>query len=179
MMQTQHTTTTRVDALMAARRRPRVAAVKSEVRGDNVVEQALAKFEGSPSSLASQLSKVSGEEVTRQRVHGWRLRGVFPRNIMTHVHLLTGIPLEDLIRAKPKEQDEGNIVHKAMRLLLGVDGTAAEFAAELTKAGGRKITRQMVNNWRVAEQFPVEVVPYIHMLTHIPIKDLVPKRRKG
>lgn len=162
---------------MAKKRRVRVAAVRPATgreRTPNVVEEAIAKFEGSPSSLASQLSKFVGREVTRQRVHGWRLRGVFPRDMMVAVHHLTGIPLERLIEAKPREHDQGNVVNRAIRLKFGAeDGTAAQLAAELSKMSGRKITRQMVNNWRASEQFPVDMAPFVHMLTGIPIKDLV------
>lgn len=145
-------------------------------REDNVVEQAIEKVGGSPSSLASQLSKVSGQDVTRQRVHGWRLRGVFPREMMVHVHVLTSIPLQRIIEAQPRTHDRGNVVAKAIRLL-GEDGTPAKLAAELSRISGRKITRQMVNGWQVVEQFPVDIAAYVHMLVRIPIKELVSGRR--
>lgn len=164
-------------------RKVRVAAVRPARGGGrseetNVVEEAIAKFEGSPSSLASQLSKALGFDVTRQRVHGWRLRGVFPRDVMMAVHIITGISLQKLIDAKPRVRDEGNVVNRAIRLKFGVDGTATQLAGELAKMAGRKVTRQMVNNWRASEQFPVDMAPYVHMLTGIPIKDLVPGRGK-
>jgi hypothetical protein len=146
-------------------------------RESNVVEKAIAKFEGSPSSLASQLSKASGEEVTRQRVNGWRLRGVFPRDMMIHVELVTGIPLKELIEAKPKDRDEGNIVNRAIRLL-GEDATPSKLAEELSKIADRRITRQMVNGWQAVEQFPVDMAPFVHLLTHIPIKELVQTGRR-
>lgn len=143
----------------------------------NVVEQAIEKVGGSPAFLARQLSKVSGAEVTRQRVHGWRLRGVFPRDMMVHVHTLTSIPLQRIIEAKPRERDAGNIVNRAIRLL-GEDATPAKLAEELSKLSGRKVTRQMVNGWQAAEQFPVDMAAYVHMLVRIPIKELVVTGRR-
>lgn len=162
-------------------RNPKVrVAVLRDSPSANVVEQAIEKVGGSPSFLARQLSKVSGTEVTRQRVHGWRLRGVFPREMMVHIHTLTGIPLQRIIEAKTKDRDEGNIVNRAIRLL-GEDATPAQLAAELSKLSDRKITRQMVNGWQAAEQFPVDITPYVHVLVKIPIKELLNtgRRRRG
>jgi hypothetical protein len=152
-------------------------------KGDthNVVERAIAHCEGSPSLLASRLSTLAGFEITRQRVHGWRLRGVFPRDMIVHVEALTNIPIEELASARPKERDLGNVVNRAIRLL-GADATAATLADELTKISGRKITRQMVNGWQASEQFPVDMAPWVHILTRIPVRDLVVpagRRRKG
>ncbi len=163
-----------------AKRKVRVAVVRRRVTSgeSNVVEEAIEKMNGSPTELARRLSEYAGEEITRQRVHGWRLRGVFPRDVMIHVARLTDIPLERLIAAKPRDRDEGNIVNRAIRLKFGADGTASQLAAELATLAGRKITRQMVNGWQAREQFPVEMAPYVHMLTGIPVKDLVPRRGK-
>lgn len=158
-----------------ARRGVRVAVLRETT---NVVEQAIEKVGGSPSFLARQLSKVSGTDVTRQRVHGWRLRGVFPREMMVHVHTLTGIPLHRIIEAKPRDRDQGNIVNRAIRLL-GEGATPSQLAAELTKLSGRKITRQMVNGWQAAEQFPVDITPFVHLLVKIPIKELLAGGRRG
>ncbi len=131
---------------------------------------------GSPSELARQLSKLSGQEITRQRVWGWQMRGTFPREMLVYVSELIGIPIEELIVAKPRDRDKGSVVDKAIRLL-GEGSSAAKFAEELSKASGRRITRQQVNNWQVAEQFPVNVVPFVHILTRIPVRELIAPRR--
>jgi hypothetical protein len=140
-----------------------------------IVDRAIQKAGGSPTSFAKQLSKIAGEEITRQRVHGWRLRGIFPRHIIPHVEALCGIPIMELIQAKPKDRDEGNMVNRAIRFL-GADATPALLAERLTELSGRKITRQMVNGYQVLEQFPLELVPFVHMLTRIPVKELVEGR---
>lgn len=156
--------------------------IMRKAKGDksNVVERAIAHVGGSPSELARRLSEYMGEEVTRQRIHGWRLRGIFPRDVMPAVEKLTHLSLEELIRAKPRDRDEGNVVNRAIRYL-GADATASKLAEELSKASGRKITRQMVNGWQMAGQFPVDMAPWVHILTHIPIRDLVisARRRRG
>lgn len=180
MMQSLQDPASRGATVRHARAAPRVAVLREPKEKSNVVEEAIAKVGGSPAELARRLSEYAGEEITRQRVHGWRMRGIFPRDMMMHVVRLTGIQLERLIGAKPRERDQGNIVNRAIRLKFGIDGTASQLAAELSKHAGRKITRQMVNNWRANEQFPVDVTPFVHMLTGIPIKDLVEsgKRRR-
>ena len=148
----------------------------------NVVERAIAHVGGSAAEFARRLSEVSGEEITRQRVHGWRLRGIFPRSMMVNVETLCKIPLEELIQAKPKDRDAGNVVNRAVRFI-AADATPAELAAKLSELSGRKITRQMVNGWQALEQFPLDVIPFVHMLTKIPVRDMVegraPRSRVG
>ncbi len=137
-----------------------------------VVDRAITIAGGSPAEFARRLSEVAGEEITRQRVHGWRVRGIFPRDVMQHVETLTKVPLSELVAARPRDPDAGNIVNRAIRLL-GEDATPSRLAAELTAISGRRVTRQMVNGWQALEQFPVDMAPFVHLLTHIPIKDLV------
>jgi hypothetical protein len=143
---------------------------------DNLVEKAIAHVGGSPAELGRRLSEIAEEEVTRQRVHGWRMRGIFPRHMLPHVETLCKIPLDELIRAKPKDRDAGSAVERAIRLL-GADATPAMLAASLSELSGKRVTRQMVNGWQVLEQFPIEMVPFVHMLTRIPVKELVEGRR--
>jgi hypothetical protein len=149
--------------------------VDAKRTGSNVVEKALQHFKGSAAEFARRLSEVAGEEVSRQRVHGWRLRGIFPRSMMVHIETLCRIPLDELVQAKPKERDAGNVVNRAIRFV-GADATPADLAAKLTELSGRRITRQMVNGWQALEQFPLDVIPFIHMLTRIPVKDMVSGR---
>ena len=147
------------------------------VRKLTVVDKVLARVHGSHAELARRLSEISGQDISRQRVYGWESRGVFPRDMMVHVEALYGISLEELATAPRKEPDDGNIVQRAIRLL-GVDANAATLAAELGKLADRRITRQMVSNWLGAEQFPTDVVPFVHLLVHIPVKELLEGRRR-
>ena len=146
--------------------------VKQRREKDNVVERAIAQLGDSPVELARRLSEYAGEEITRQRVNGWRMRGIFPRTMLIHVERLTNISLNELTTAEPKKRDEGNIVLRAIRLL-GEGSTAGTLAAELSKATGKRITRQMVNGWTLVEQFQVEYAAHVHVLTKIPVKDLI------
>ena len=64
----------------------------------NVVERAIQLAGGRPIDLAERITKKTGEEITRQRINGWRIRGNFPRNLVEDVHaLFPQIPLSDLI----------------------------------------------------------------------------------
>jgi hypothetical protein len=103
-------------------------ATKSESANDNVVEQAIKSVGGSPGELAKKLSQELGEEVSRQRVNGWRGRGVFPREIIVQVSKVCRIPLATLASAKPVERESGNIVMRGIRTL-GPDGSATKLAA--------------------------------------------------
>ena len=141
-------------------------------RAATVVERAIAQAGGYPSEFARRLSQLSGIEINRQRVHGWRLRGVFPRAMLTAVEMLTRIPLNELISARQVHRAKGSAVARAIRLL-GAEANAATLATELTRMSGRKITRQRVNNWQANEQFPLDIVPFVHLLTKIPVKELI------
>lgn len=137
----------------------------------NVVERAIAHVGGRPIDLARRLSEIVGKEIVRQVLHGWRLRGVFPRDMMMPVHQLTGIPLDQLLAAEVRRK-EGSIVEEAIER---DGGTAAAFAEALTKSSGRKCTRQMVANWLVRGQFPRQWVLDVHLLTKIPVPRLMEK----
>lgn len=56
------------------------------------IEQALEKFEGSPSKLAAALD--GGIKVTRQHVEHWRKVGKVPADKAPEVERVTGIPVE-------------------------------------------------------------------------------------
>jgi len=145
-------------------------------RGANVVERAIAWADGSPMELGRRLSLVVGFEVTKQRVHGWRMREKFPPEFIMPVHRLTAIPMEDLLSAKPRPLYDDNIVNKAIALSpAGKDGAqdAARFAAALSKLSGQRVTRQMVNGWQLVGRIPVEFVPWAHMLTRIPVSEMM------
>ena len=150
------------------------------MRKQTVVDRVLAheKVDGSLTTLAKHLSKASGRNVSRQMVYGWKLRGIFPRDMIVHVEDLVGIDIEELLMAKPRDRDAGNIVNRAIRLL-GSDAVASNLAAELSKLAGKRITRQMVNGWQALEQFPVDIVPYVHVLTGIPVRDMIGSSKGG
>lgn len=156
---------------MASKSKPAASAGEPS----NVVERAISAVGGSPSELARRLSEYAGFPIARQRVHGWRMRGIFPRDMMIHVERLCGIPIHELASAPVKDRDEGNVVARAIRYL-GPDANPATLAGELSKSSGRKVTRQMVNNWLATEQFPADMALYVHVLTKIPVAQLIPGR---
>lgn len=61
------------------------------------VERAVA-WAGSSGKLAQALAKSSGREITRQVVDQWRAYGKVARAWVLDVHLLTKVPIEDLMR---------------------------------------------------------------------------------
>lgn len=148
--------------------------------GLNVVERAIAHVGGKPTELARRLSEVAGVEITRQRIHGCRLRGVFSRDMIVAVHELTGIPIDELATAQPIKRDDG-IVQRAIRLgcqRAGLEQSAANFAKLLSKSAGRPITRRAVGEWMVREQIPAEHSGWVHLLTGIPVLELLASKKK-
>ena len=144
-------------------------------KAQNVVERAIGAVGGSPSELARRLSEYAGFPIARQRVHGWRMRGIFPRDMVVHVERLCGIPIHELASAPVKDRDEGNVVARAIRYL-GADANPATLAEQLSASSGRRVTRQMVNNWLATEQFPADMALYVHVITKIPVAHLIPSR---
>lgn len=138
---------------------------------DTVVERAIAIVGGSPSRLGQLIGQHAGLKIIRQNVHGWRLRGVFPKHLCVAAHEVTGIPLPELVLAQPRAKDkESNPVRAVLAKL---EFRPAQLAAEITRKTGRKITRQMVNNWEAAGQFPRAVVLDVHMIAGLPVAFLL------
>lgn len=135
----------------------------------NVVERAIAQA-GSPIELARRLTYESGGPVSRQRVHGWRLRGLFPKDMMPHVARLTGISIEELLLAQPKERPRRSPVE---RVLERYDDSPKKLAKALTEVAGRQITGQMVNGWQLRGAFPKDVVLHVSLLTNLPVRALM------
>ena len=53
---------------------------------------------GTVAQFARDLSKVSGQEITWARVNAWKIRDAIPKQMVLHVHRLTGIELTELLR---------------------------------------------------------------------------------
>lgn len=161
----------------------RQKAEPAQRKSATVVDRAIAAIDGSQAEFARRLSEYAGETITKQRIHGWKVRGIFPRDMITYVHMLTDMPLTELLNAQPRKRDY-SVVDRAIRLVgqqHETDGTAALLAAELTKISDRRYTRQMVNNWQVTGRFPTDAVVWVHMLVgqKIPIKDMIPSSPKA
>ena len=63
-------------------------------------QQKLAKLlirEGTLAQTARDISRVSGEAVSWERVHNWIKRGSVPKNMLVHVQKVTRAPLKDLV----------------------------------------------------------------------------------
>ena len=142
---------------------------------DSVVERAIRICGGFPVDLQHRLSQHLRREVSKQTVHGWRLRGVFPKDLIFAVNEVTGISVEELLLAKPVHRAKPSSV---VRAIAKGGGSASKFAAELSRSSGREVTRQMVNNWLAAGQFPRTYVLDIHLLTKLPIAELMEKAER-
>jgi hypothetical protein len=57
---------------------------------------------GTVAQFARDLSKVSKQEVTWAQVNAWKIRGAVSKDMILHVHRLTGAPLIDLLRKKSR-----------------------------------------------------------------------------
>jgi hypothetical protein len=138
----------------------------------NVVERAIEKVGGRPSELARRLSEYAGEEISRQRVHGFRLRGIFPRDLIPAVHRLTGIDTVELITAKPKPHPRKPGITRALEFF---DSSPKKMAAALTSMSeaGEVVTPQMVDGWLRRGKIPRGKVLDVALLTGIPVADLM------
>jgi hypothetical protein len=52
---------------------------------------------GTLADFARDLSDVSGEDISWERLWGWVQRGAVSRRMVPHVHRLTRVPMKDLI----------------------------------------------------------------------------------
>jgi hypothetical protein len=138
-------------------------------RNLNSVEKVIADAGGSPMEVARRISRRIGCTVTRQRLHGWRRRGRFPRQLCLAIHEEFGLPLEELVDER-RYPDPSSVVRKALaQLRVSPSG----LATMLTGLVGKRVTRQAVNNWLHGGKFPREFVLPIHQLTGIPIAVLL------
>lgn len=136
----------------------------------NFVRQAIERVGGSQAELGRRLSEYARQEITRQVVNGWVKRGRFPSNIIPHVHRLTGLDVMEMLLAPARTREEKNAVERALQQY---DESPTKLAAALAKATGRKVTRQMVGEWRVRGNFPRYLVLEVHLLTKIPVAELM------
>jgi hypothetical protein len=58
---------------------------------------------GGCSAAARQLSQLSGERITKQRVWNWKNRRTLPKRMIVHVHAVTRIPMKDLLAISDME----------------------------------------------------------------------------
>jgi hypothetical protein len=63
---------------------------------DNLIDVVIEHL-GGCSATARQLSQLSGERVTKQRVWNWKNRRTLPKRMVIHVHAVTRIPMRDLL----------------------------------------------------------------------------------
>ena len=57
---------------------------------------------GSVAQFARDLSTVAKQQVTWAQVNAWKIRGAVSKDMILHVHHLTGAPLAELLRAKTR-----------------------------------------------------------------------------
>jgi|SoiMethySBSTD1v2_1073268.scaffolds.fasta_scaffold25568_3 hypothetical protein len=54
---------------------------------------------GTVAQFARDLSRVTGQRVTWARVNAWKIRDSIPKQMVFHVHKLTGIALSKLLKS--------------------------------------------------------------------------------
>ena len=72
------------------------------IEPENIVERAVMYGGGSYTVLAERLEKISGQHCSKQMVWNWRLRGEIPAHWIWPVYRITEIPVDLLLRRKPK-----------------------------------------------------------------------------
>ena len=79
---------------------PRRPEAQTRSRQSSVAK--LIEKHGTVAQFARDLSKVSKQEVTWAQVNAWKIRGAVSKDMILHVHRLTGAPLIELLRAKTR-----------------------------------------------------------------------------
>ena len=79
--------------------KPVVAPVEFDLEGHkNIVDYVIqTRYRGSLTDMAQELTLVSGNYVTRQKIDGWKVRGQFPVDWIETVFGLTRLPLRALL----------------------------------------------------------------------------------
>lgn len=137
---------------------------------DTFVDKAISHVGGSQAELARRLSEFAKEDISRQVVQGWKRRGQFPSKMIPHVHHLTGFDILAMLQAPPKPRERKSAIERALDQF---EGSPTGLASALAKATGKKITRQMVSEWRTRGKFPRYLVLEVHLLTKIPVAELI------
>ena len=53
---------------------------------------------GTVAEFARDLSRLTGQEISWARVNAWKIRDTVPKQMVLHVHQLTGVELSKLLR---------------------------------------------------------------------------------
>ena len=86
----------------AAKRARPIKRRQAQTRSRRSSIAKLIEKHGSVAQFARDLSKLSKQEVTWAQVNAWKIRGAVSKDMIVHVHRLTGAPLVDLLRAKTR-----------------------------------------------------------------------------
>jgi hypothetical protein len=62
---------------------------------------------------------------------------------------------------------------KTIAKLIEQRGSVAQFARDLSRLCGRKVTWGCVNNWKIRNSVSKNMVIYVHRLTGVPFNDLL------
>lgn len=85
-----------------AKRAKPIKKRKAQTRSRRNSIAKLIERHGSVAQFARDLSKLTKQEVTWAQVNNWKIRGAVSKDMIVHVHRLTGVPLIDLLRAKTR-----------------------------------------------------------------------------
>jgi hypothetical protein len=76
-------------------------------------------------------------------------------------------------KAAKKRRNQLRSGGKSIAKLIDRHGTVAQFARDLARLSGRKLTWGCVNNWKIRNTVSKGMVLYVHQLTGAPLKDLL------
>jgi hypothetical protein len=82
-----------------ARRQP-VKKREAQPRSRHRSIAKLIEKHGSAAQFARDLSRLAKQEVTWAQVNNWKIRDAVSKDMILHVHRLTGVPLTELLRTK-------------------------------------------------------------------------------
>ena len=75
--------------------------------------------------------------------------------------------------AKNRRRRQDGSRRKSVAKLIEQRGSVAQFARDLSRLCGRKVTWGCVNNWKIRNSVSKNMVIYVHQLTGAPLTDLL------
>ena len=82
---------------MAKKKRPSTSR-RGLRDGKRVSIAKLITARGTVAEFARDLSRLTGQEISWARVNAWKIRDAVPKQMVLHVHELTGVELSSLLR---------------------------------------------------------------------------------
>jgi hypothetical protein len=83
---------------VAKKKRPSAGRNGPQRAGKRVSIAKLISDRGTVAQFARDLSRLTGQEISWGRVNAWKIRDAVPKQMLLHVHELTGVELSRLLR---------------------------------------------------------------------------------